>query len=205
MSNKSAPVMGVNQPKTKLGLAKMNKIVAAAEELFIEVGFYQTSILNICKRAKTAIGTFYIYFETKTDIYRYLMQKYKTEIKALLAEGIAGCQTRFEKEREGIKCFIKYAVQNPNVYNIIWGSLAVDRQLFADYYESFAKSYARSISRDADEMSVPDVTTLSYFLMGITNFLGLRAMFEDMDDAAIDQMMDDSVMPALRDGIFKKA
>ena len=96
-------------------------------------------------------------------------------------------------------------MQNPNVYNIIWGSLAVDRQLFTDYYESFAKSYARSISRDADEMSVPDVTTLSYFLMGITNFLGLRAMFEGMDDAAIDRMMDDSVMPALRDGIFKKA
>ena len=73
MSNKPVPVMGVNHPKTKLGLAKMNKIVAAAEELFIEVGFYETSISNICKRAKTAIGTFYIYFETKTDIYRFLM------------------------------------------------------------------------------------------------------------------------------------
>ena len=64
---------GINLPKTQLGLAKMNKLLDAAEELFTTNGFHGTSISDICKKAGTAVGTFYIYFETKTDVYRYLM------------------------------------------------------------------------------------------------------------------------------------
>ena len=196
-------VKGVNQPKTKLGLAKMHKIITAAEELFTSVGFYQTSISDICKKADTAVGTFYIYFNTKTDIYRYLMEKYKREIKDYLADAIVNCSNRYEREREGIKCFVKYAVKNPNVYNIIWGSLSIDRQIFVDYYESFAASYSRSLKGDLDNMTVGDTESLSYMLMGISNFLGLKAMFTNMTDEEIDKMVDETIMPAISRGIFK--
>ena len=40
---------GINLPKTKLGLAKMNKLLDAAEELFTNNGFHGTSISDICK------------------------------------------------------------------------------------------------------------------------------------------------------------
>lgn len=196
-------VKGVNQPKTKLGLAKMHKIITAAEELFTSVGFYQTSISDICKKAETAVGTFYIYFNTKTDIYRYLMEKYKREIKDHLADAIKDCKTRYEREREGIKCFIKYAVKTPNVYNIIWGSLAIDKTMFTDYYVSFAKSYTRGLSKDQSEVNSEDTTTIAYALMGTSNFLGLRAMFENMSDEEIDKMIDETLMPTLKTGVFK--
>ena len=202
MTTKTITVQGVNPPKTKLGLAKMNKIIDAAEELFTNVGFYQTSISDICKKAETAVGTFYIYFNTKTDIYRYLMEKYKHEIRALLAKSIEGCATRYEKEREGIKCFIKYAVKTPNVYNIIWGSLSIDRNMFVDYYVSFSKSYTKALTSELDEVSTNDPTTVAYALMGISNFLGLRAMFESMGEEEIDRMIEDTLMPALMNGMF---
>ena len=41
-------------------------------------------------------------------------------------------------------------------------------------------------------------------LMGISNFLGLRAMFEGMTDEDIDLLVDKTLMPALSDGIFSK-
>lgn len=204
MATKTITVQGVNPPKTKLGLAKMNKIIDAAEELFTNVGFYQTSISDICKKAETAVGTFYIYFNTKTDIYRYLMEKYKQEIKTLLAKSIDGCSTRYEKEREGIKCFIKYAVKTPNVYNIIWGSLSIDRNMFVDYYVSFSKSYTKALTSEVNEVNTNDPTTVAYALMGISNFLGLRAMFESMSEAEIDGMIDSTLMPALMSGMFSK-
>ena len=182
----------------------MNKLIESAEELFTTKGFYQTSISDICKNAKTAVGTFYIYFESKADIYRFMMDSYEQQIKHALFESIKGCTTRYEKEREGIKCFIKFAVQNPNIYNIIWGSLSVDRRLFINYYESFAKSYAKSLVSDGDEISVCDHTTVAYMLMGVSNFLGLRAMFENMGEADIDRLVDENLMPALSGGIFKK-
>ena len=114
-----------------------------------------------------------------------------------------GIDTRALREREGIKCFIRYAVKNPNVYNIIWGSLAVERQMFEDYYVSFAESYARALRTDKQELSTADVTSLAYMLMGITNFLGLRAIFEDMSDDQINAIIDQSIMPILESGMFR--
>ena len=203
MSNKILEVKGVNIPKTKLGQSKMEKLLAASEELFAKGGFYNTSISDICKLAGTAVGTFYIYFGTKTDVYRYLMETYKKGIKDRLAEAIKDCKTRYEKEREGIKCFIKYAVSAPNIYNIIWGSLSIDRQMFVDYYVSFAKSYSMALSKDGSA-SDEDADPLAYMLMGLSNFLGLKAIFYGMTDAEIDNMIDKTVMPALTNGIIKR-
>ena len=194
---------GINLPKTQLGLAKMNKILDAAEELFTKNGFHETSISDICKQAGTAVGTFYIYFETKTDVYRYLMWKYQKQIKSLLAESIRCCKTRYEREREGIKCFIKFAIATPTVYDIIWGSLSIDKKLFVDYYSSFAESYTKALRSNENEVDIPDTTTVAYMLMGISNFVGLRAIFERMSDSDIDRIIDETVMPVLSNGIFK--
>ena len=203
MTDKILEVKGINLPKTELGRTKMKKLLCASEELFATHGFYGTSISDICKHAGTAVGTFYIYFETKTDVYRYLMESYKKEIKDRLFESIKHCTERYDKEREGIKCFIKYAVSSPNVYNIIWGSLSIDKQLFIDYYVSFAKSYSRGLESDGD-MSLKDSESIAYMLMGISNFLGLKAMFNSMSDEEIDAMIDNTVMPALTDGIIHR-
>ncbi len=196
-------VQGVHTPKTKAGYAKMLALLMAADKLFNQRDFFSVSVSDICKEARTAVGTFYIYFDSKTDLYRYLMEIYKRQIKRHLAEAIEGCTTRAEKEREGIKCFLRYAVKNSNVYNIIWGSLAVEKQMFEDYYVSFAESYARALRRDKEELSSADVTSLAYILMGVTNFLGLRAIFEDMSDDQINAFVDQSIMPILNNGMFK--
>ena len=172
MTDSYFDIKGINIPKTKLGQTKMDKLLSSSEELFATRGFYNTSISDICRHAGTAVGTFYIYFETKTDVYRYLMEKYKTEIKHRLADSISQCESRYEREREGIKCFIKYAVSNPNIYNIIWGSLSIDKEIFTDYYVSFAKSYSHGLAKDGDEVALTDTESVSYLLMGISNFLG---------------------------------
>lgn len=196
-------VQGVHTPKTKAGFSKMLSLLEAADKLFNETGYFDVSVSDICTEAHTAVGTFYIYFDSKTDLYRYLMEIYKRQIKNHLAKAIEGCNTRAQREREGIKCFIRYAVKNPNVYNIIWGSLAVEKQMFEDYYVSFAESYARALRTDKQELSTADVTSLAYMLMGITNFLGLRAIFEDMSDDQINAIIDQSIMPILESGMFR--
>lgn len=198
-----ASVEGVHLPKTQLGLSKMNTLVDVAEKLFAKNSFSGTSISDICAGADAAVGTFYIYFDSKTALYRYLVERYKHEIRRNLAESIKNCTTRYDREKEGIKSFVRYSVKNPNVYNIIWGSMSVDKQIFIDYYVSFAKNYTASLKTDSSELSETDLTTLAYTLMGITNFVGLRAIFENMTDAEINGMIDESVMPILSRGMFK--
>jgi len=196
-------VKGVNAPKTKLGLAKMNKILEVAESLIANGNFFSTSVAEICKLTGTAVGTFYIYFESKAALYSYLMETYKHQIKRRLAKSVQTCTTRLEMEREGIKCFVKYAVENPNVYNVIWGSLAVDKPLFVEYYESFAKNYTKGLTKFNEEIRNLDYTTMSYALMGITNFVALKAIFEGLNEKQIDQMIDQNIMPFLSNGMFK--
>ena len=197
------PVQGVHQPKTKVGATKIQKLVEAAEKLFTQTGFFDVSVSDLCREAHTAVGTFYIYFDSKADIYRYLVEQYKQDIKQSLAQSIAGCNSRLEMEREGIKCFVRYSVENPHVYNIIWGSLAVDKQLFEDYYVSFANNYARALTRSKDELRGDDVISMAYMLMGITNFLGLRAIFESLSPEQIDATIDNAIMPILEKGMFR--
>lgn len=195
-------VKGVHTPKTNLGLVKMHTLVEVAERLFTQSSFFEVSVSDICKEAHTAVGTFYIYFETKTDIYRYLVEDYKRRIKRSLSQSIAGCTTRYERERAGIKSFVRFSVENPNVYHIVWGSLAVEKQLFEDYYMSFADSYARALRGDQEELVSEDVMSLAYMLMGIASFLGLRGMFEQMNDEQIDAMVDGTIMSILEKGLF---
>lgn len=194
---------GLHAPKTKHGINTMHLLLESAERLFGQHSFFEVSVSDICKEAHTAVGTFYIYFDSKTDVYRYLVAHYKQQIKQALSQSIAGCTTRAQMEREGIKCFVRYAVENPNVYNIVWGSLAVEKEMFEDYYVSFARSYARALTRAKDELKVEDVTTMAYMLMGITNFLGLRAIFEHMTEQQIDEALDQAVMPILEKGMFR--
>ena len=196
-------VKGVHAPKTQLGFTKFYTLLEAAETLFTKHSFYDVSVSDICKEAHTAVGTFYIYFDGKTDIYRYLLARYKLQIRTTLAQAIRGCNTRLEKEREGIKAFIRYSVFNPSVYNIIWGSLAVDKQMFEEYYAGFAESYARALEDDPSELSSRDTNTLAYMLMGITNILGLKAQFENMDEASIERMIDETIVPVLETGMFR--
>ena len=194
---------GYTSPKTKIGQHKMDVLVTSAEKLFAEKGFYDTSVADICKHAQTAVGTFYIYFATKTDIYRCLLDKYQSEIKTILADSIKDCTTRYEKERLGIRCFVKYAVCNPTIYKVIWGSLSIDEKMFHDYYVSFAKSYTYGLQASPNEIALTDLNTLAYALMGISNFIGLKAIFENMTDEQIDEMIDNTIMPMLEKGILK--
>ena len=194
---------GVFLPKTQQGWDKFNVLVDSAERLFAKSGFSDVSISDICHEANTAVGTFYIYFETKTDVYRYLVESYGKRIKRRIAKDIADCKTREERERTGIKTFIKLAVEDPTFYSIIWGSLSVDKQLFKDYYVSFAESYKSQLLIDQNELKNSDYTTLSYALMGISSFLGLRAIFENMTEEEIDRMVDETFVPMLHEGILK--
>ena len=75
--------------------------------------------------------------------------------------------------------------------------------MFTDYYESFARSYTYSLTHDKGEINAEDATTIAYMLMGVSNFLGLHAMFENMSDHEIDKLVDETLMPALKSGIFK--
>lgn len=65
----------MNEPRTKRGRATRERLLSAAREVFEEQGFLETKVSDICAKANTAHGTFYIYFESKEDIFYALVDR----------------------------------------------------------------------------------------------------------------------------------
>lgn len=192
----------VNMPKTKRGMVTLNKIVNSAEKLFYKNGYNRTGISDITKASNVALGTFYIYFEDKLSIYRYLLVQYSHRIRMHIAKEISGVENRCEAERIGLRAFLLFIAKHKHIYNIIWESLYIDKKLFVDYYTQFASNYARQIkqAQEADEMKQYDPEIVAFVMMGISNFIGLNyIMFKD--EKNVDQVVDE-VIKILKDGLF---
>lgn len=195
----------VDKPTSRTALKTFYKIVDAAEDLIYERGYFNCTINDIAKRAGIAVGTLYLYFDSKYTVYVYIMQRYEEQLKATLDFAVRNCKNRLDIEVEGVKAFVMQAIDNPKCYNLIWESLYVNKDLFFNYYNNFAKSYVYALKKARDQLEDDiDLETLSYCLMGISNFVGLQAISDnDVNQEKIDEMMK-TVRKLLQDGVFKK-
>ena len=192
-------------PKRKDGQKTFDQIIETGKKLFSKQGYISTSINEIIEEAGIATGTFYIYFDDKLALYSYILLEYHHNIRKHINEKIKHVHTRYEKERLGIKAFLQLAWDDPLVYKIIWESMFIDKKLFRDYYVTFSEDYVRSLSHAVDRGEVRDdidLETLSYILMGISNFVGLQVLFRDtLTEEKLDQIVD-NVMKVLELGMF---
>ncbi|WP_313134970.1 TetR/AcrR family transcriptional regulator [Anaerocolumna sp.] len=195
----------VKMPKTKRGLATLEKICLAAETLFYQKGYNNTSIVDITNLSGIGLGTFYIYFKDKYLLYKYLLLRYSHLIRKEIRDATAGVENRIEKERVGLRTFLKFTRENKHAYNIIWESLYIDKNLFIDYYDNFAARYASGIieAQEKGEVEDYDPIVVSYFLMGVSNFIGLKYVMFDEENMDFDKVVD-QVVDILVNGMFKK-
>lgn len=193
-------------PKRKDGQKTFDRIVETARKLFSKNGYQATSINEIIEKSHIATGTFYLYFDDKFALYSYLLNQYRKNIRKAISEGIKDAHTRYEKERLGIRAFLKFAWQDPLAYRIIWESMFADKALFKEYYQTFSHDYVRQLKSAVEHGELRDdldLETLSYVLMGISNFVGLQVLFrETLTDKDLD-FITDQVMRILKDGMFK--
>lgn len=194
-------------PKRKDGQKTFDRIVETAKKLFSKNGYQATSINEIIEKAHIATGTFYLYFDDKFALYKFVLGNYRHSIRKAISEGIKEAHTRYDKERLGIRAFLKFAWQDPLAYRIIWESMFADKELFREYYETFSHDYVRQLKSAVEHGEVRDdidLETLSYVLMGISNFVGLQVLFrETLTDQDLD-FITGQVMNILHSGMFTK-
>jgi len=193
----------VNEPKTRRGKATLDRILAAAEQVFYEKGYHGASINDITNLASIGAGTFYIYFDSKYNLYRYMLLQCSHRIRKNLSMATKDCKTRREIERVGMRSWLGFVRENQYMYHIIWESLYVDKQLFVDYYVNFAAAYIRGLDKAKAEGKCRkiDSEVLAFTLMGATNFVGLNwGLFKD-EELDLDYVTDE-FMKLLDGGMF---
>lgn len=189
-------------PKTQ---KTFNKIVKCAKKEFASRGYLNTSIHTIAKKANLSVGCLYKYFSSKDSLYNLIIKSEQNKIKTSLNDAIRGATSRIEKEKAGLRAWLYYVRDNPGVYKLIWETLFIDQKAFDEYYHSFAMSYKTNLERSEDEIDTNNLINLSYALIGISNFLGIRiiAKSNKVSDDEIEELVETGSQLILK-GIFKK-
>lgn len=151
-------------------------MLSAAEESFGENGFHSSSIGDITRRASVALGTFYVYFDSKDEIFRALVAHMGEMTRSWIAERVKGATDRLDAEHKGLVAYIEFARAHPNLYRIIEEAQFVARDAYKAHYDSFADRYRRNLEDAAGrgEISVGNQETRAWALIGVSVFLGLR-------------------------------
>ncbi|HHW03685.1 MAG TPA: TetR/AcrR family transcriptional regulator [Thermoanaerobacterales bacterium] len=183
-----------NEPKTERGQETLNSLLKAAEEIFGEKGYYNTSIIDITQRAGVAQGTFYIYFPNKKAIFQALILDLSHTLRKEIAISIKNAKNRMEAERTGFRTFFSFINRHSDLYKIVWEAQFVDPDLFRAYYQKIAKGYSDGLANAIKKGEIKDLDTemLAYSLIGIANFVGLRWIIWEktqVPEKAFDDMM----------------
>jgi AcrR family transcriptional regulator len=164
------------KPKPKRGMERRAKILAAAEQVIGEKGFNAASIADITRAAETALGTFYIYFSGKDEVFRELVQDMGHATRTQAAARVAGASNRLEAERAGLEAYLTVVRDRPMQYRIVEEARFVDPEVYRDYYTEFGKAYADQLDQAVanGEISAGDAEVRAWALMGIAKTLGER-------------------------------
>ncbi|MCR4710718.1 MAG: TetR/AcrR family transcriptional regulator [Clostridia bacterium] len=182
------------KPKTKRGEATREKLIQAAAKTFYDKGYHGSTIHDITRIAGVGSGTFYLYFDSKISVYRYLLIEYGERIRANSAIAIQKSKNRREAEELGIRSFFEFVTREPEIFNVIWESLYIDKRLFDDFYHTFSEAYVSQLEKAQKKGEVRDIdpSVLSYMLIGISNFVALNSIVlqQEQDlDALIREIM----------------
>ncbi len=171
-------------PKTRRGRKTRNKLLEAAEIEFGERGYHEASISEITRRAGVALGTFYVYFESKEEVFRALVTHMNRLTRDWLTEQVAESPDRLTAERRGIAAFIEFVRRHRNLYRIVAEAQFVAEDAFRAHYMSFAEAYRHNLEHagEAGDIRDGDYRTWAWALIGMNVFLGMR--FSDWDDEA---------------------
>lgn len=192
----------VNLPKTQRGIDTLQRICAAAEELFADKGYYNTQINDITGKANIATGTFYIYFPDKLSVFRYLLSELGRQLRKEIRVATGESKSQQEAEYIGLKTFLSFAAKHIGLFKIVWQAQFVDMDAFKDYYEKFAERYVGRIRSAQAKGEFVDINPeyFSYILMGIYNFVALKCIVFDQKEPT-EEIIND-VFKFIKSGAF---
>ena len=189
-------------PKTKRGRETRDKLLEAAENEFGERGFHEAAISGITQRAGVALGTFYVYFDSKEEIFRALVSHMGHLTRQWIAERIAESPDRLTAERRGIQAFFEFVRRHSNLYQIISEAQFVAEDAYREYYTSFADAYRQNLERAAVDKDIRegDYEVWAWALIGMSVFLGMR--FAAWDDSRSSEEMAATVADLISTGML---
>ena len=163
-------------PRTARGRETLRRLLDAAAAEFGERGFHEASISGITRRAGTALGSFYTYFDSKDAIFTALVRDMSARVATTAAAAVEPGATGLERERQAFAAFLAFAREHKEIYRIIDEAEFADPQSYRAHYEGTATRIAARLAEGVGRgvLCDGDNEVRAWAIMGMNVFLGLR-------------------------------
>jgi AcrR family transcriptional regulator len=113
------------------------ELLEAAERVIARKGYHNTRIADIASEADVGLGTFYLHFETKNEIFIELIDYGASHLREELVEAKAGIHDPAEKLRITINTIFDAAAQAPESFRIVFGHGPAFLDLMVRVHQTF--------------------------------------------------------------------
>lgn len=172
------------RPLTKRGAATRRRILEAAEQVFAEFGYHEASIVKVTERASVALGTFYLYFDSKQAVFEALVIDLNSRVRQSMTESMAGAADRLEAERKGFEGFFRFTAKHPALYRVVREAEFVSPEVMHLHYQRIVEGYTvglQSAQKQGEIDATLDPEIAAWALMGMGELIGMRFLLWERD------------------------
>lgn len=170
-------------PRTERGRRTLRKLLDAAAAEFGEHGFHDASISAITRRAGTALGSFYTYFDSKEEIFQALVRYMSERLRDHVTPIVQAAPDEISAERIGLESYLGFVREHKEIYRIIDEAEFVDYASYRRHYETTVDRIRQRLEAGAARGEIrADVGEVHAWAIGGMNvFLGMRYGLWDTD------------------------
>ncbi|WP_260581675.1 TetR/AcrR family transcriptional regulator [Sphingopyxis sp. PET50] len=163
-------------PRTERGRRTLRKLLDAAAIEFGERGFHEASISAITRRAGTALGSFYTYFDSKDEIFRALVRYMSEQLRDYVTPVVQAAPDGIAAERIGLESFLRFVREHKEIYRIIDEAEFVDYASYRRHYETTVARVRQRLEAGAarGELRADVGEVHAWAIGGMNVFLGMR-------------------------------
>ncbi|WP_206074552.1 TetR/AcrR family transcriptional regulator [Antribacter gilvus] len=163
-------------PRTTKGTRTRGRLLAAAEQVFADLGFHDASIVKITEAAGVGQGTFYLYFHSKIDVFDEVVEDLNRRVRHAMIEASSRATNRIDAERAGFAAFFAFTAEHPALYRIVRQAEFVSPGALRKHYTRIVEGYMTGLAKARAEGQIGDIDpeVAAWALMGIGEIVGMR-------------------------------
>jgi len=113
------------------------ELMEAAVRVISSKGYHQTRIADIATEADVGLGTFYLHFKTKNEIFIELIEHGAAELRKNLGDAKAGVHSPADKLKITIDVILDAAAEAPELFRIVFGHSPAFLDLMVRVHDMF--------------------------------------------------------------------
>jgi AcrR family transcriptional regulator len=138
-------------------------LIEAAERVISRKGLHQTRIADIAAEADVGLGTFYLHFKTKNEIFMELVEQGAGQMRREIAEAKAAATDPADKLRIAIDNILSAATEEPELFRIVFGHTPAFLDLMDRVFDLFIEDFRADLTPVAGDQA----DTIAHLIVGM--------------------------------------